>query len=216
MERIRSINGLAKVHVTQYSQVPQLESFLLDIHAYDGVETLENMPKAHSHLDPVSPPRPPPLSCNPHIENVNNKHLKATSSSQSHRASPPSPSPSPPSHPPISPPSNPGSASSSGRTPSYLPPIRSPLPPKPSKPLTRTPHICSPHPSSETPPSPSTAPKASSRPPTARPRCCRACAKFSSSWILSRLLPRRRRRGRSSSLAVGSEGWISRVVLRGR
>jgi len=56
MERIRSINGLAKVHVTQYSQVPQLESFLLDIHAYDGVETLEEMPKAHSHLDPVSPP----------------------------------------------------------------------------------------------------------------------------------------------------------------
>lgn len=54
LDRLRSINGLAKVHITQYSQVPELEAFLLDIHAYDGVETLEYMQGAHSHIDPVS------------------------------------------------------------------------------------------------------------------------------------------------------------------
>lgn len=54
LERIRSINGMAKVHVTKYSQVPELEGFLLDIHAYEGVGALYNVPKAHSHLDPVS------------------------------------------------------------------------------------------------------------------------------------------------------------------
>lgn len=54
LARVRSINGLAKVHVTRYSQVPQLESFLLDLHAYDGVNALDNIQaKGHSHLDPV-------------------------------------------------------------------------------------------------------------------------------------------------------------------
>ena len=52
--RIKGINGLAKIHKTQYSQVPRLESFLLDLHAYDGVDSLDTMSKAHSHLDPVS------------------------------------------------------------------------------------------------------------------------------------------------------------------
>ena len=51
--RVKSINGLAKVHITQYSQVPRLESFLLDLHAYDGVQSLENVEKGHSHIDPV-------------------------------------------------------------------------------------------------------------------------------------------------------------------
>lgn len=55
-QRIRGVNGLAKIHQTQYSQVPQLESFLLDLHAYDGVESLDAMSKGHSHLDPVSCP----------------------------------------------------------------------------------------------------------------------------------------------------------------
>lgn len=54
--RIRAINGLAKVHRTQYSQVPQLESFLLDLHAYDGVDSLDTVNQTHSHLDPVSYP----------------------------------------------------------------------------------------------------------------------------------------------------------------
>ena len=51
--RIKSINGLAKIHITQYSQVPQLESFLLDLHAYDGVQSLDDVEKGHSHIDPV-------------------------------------------------------------------------------------------------------------------------------------------------------------------
>ena len=58
-ERIRSINGLAKIYKTSYSQVPQLETFLLDLHAYDGVESLNTVSQGHSHLDPVSLPSTP-------------------------------------------------------------------------------------------------------------------------------------------------------------
>ena len=55
-DRIRSINGLAKIHVTERSRVPQLEGVLLDLHAYDAVDEaeLEFASKGHSHLDPVS------------------------------------------------------------------------------------------------------------------------------------------------------------------
>lgn len=53
-ERVRAINGLAKIHVTQYGSIPQLEGLLLDLHAYDGLEALETAGKEHSHLDPVS------------------------------------------------------------------------------------------------------------------------------------------------------------------
>ena len=52
-ERIRAINGLAKVQRTRYSRVPRLEGVLLDLHAYDGVESLDTAAKGHSHLDPV-------------------------------------------------------------------------------------------------------------------------------------------------------------------
>ena len=52
--RIQGINSLAKLHVTQYSQVPELEGVLLDIHAYDGTELPSFGEKGHSHLDPVS------------------------------------------------------------------------------------------------------------------------------------------------------------------
>ena len=52
-DRVRSINGLAKIHRTFYSQVPNLDSFLLDLHAYDDVQNLETAQKGHSHLDPV-------------------------------------------------------------------------------------------------------------------------------------------------------------------
>ncbi|CAD6594268.1 MAG: hypothetical protein ASARMPRED_009002 [Alectoria sarmentosa] len=62
-QRIRGINGLAKIHRTLYSQVPKLESFLLDLHAYDGVESLDAMSMGHSHLDPtistITLPLPP-------------------------------------------------------------------------------------------------------------------------------------------------------------
>ncbi|KAI1115369.1 vitamin b12 biosynthesis, cobw-like protein [Nemania sp. NC0429] len=51
--RIRAINGLAKIHVTEQSKVPQLEGVLLDLHAYDRVETLDTTEKGHSHLDPT-------------------------------------------------------------------------------------------------------------------------------------------------------------------
>lgn len=52
---ITGINNLAKIHVTSHSRVPQLESVLLDLHAYDSVqeEDLEFASKGHSHLDPT-------------------------------------------------------------------------------------------------------------------------------------------------------------------
>ena len=52
---IRSINLLAKIHITQQSRVPALEGVLLDLHAYDNVdaEALEFASRGHSHLDPV-------------------------------------------------------------------------------------------------------------------------------------------------------------------
>jgi G3E family GTPase len=53
-ERVESINGLAKIHVTQQGQVPHLERFLLDLHAYDNVGNLDVAHKGHSHLDPAS------------------------------------------------------------------------------------------------------------------------------------------------------------------
>lgn len=52
-DRIKSINGLAKIHLTKESAVPRLGGFLLDLHAYDNVVELDNA-KGHSHLDPVS------------------------------------------------------------------------------------------------------------------------------------------------------------------
>ncbi|CAN8102727.1 unnamed protein product [Discula destructiva] len=51
-ERIKSINGLAKIHLTKESAVPKLEGYLLDLHAYDNVVELDNT-KGHSHLDPT-------------------------------------------------------------------------------------------------------------------------------------------------------------------
>lgn len=52
--RVRSINGLAKMHVVEYAKVPRLEGVLLDLHAYDdfSVEDVgEFAAKGHSHLD---------------------------------------------------------------------------------------------------------------------------------------------------------------------
>ncbi|OCK79318.1 cobW-domain-containing protein [Lepidopterella palustris CBS 459.81] len=52
-QRIRAINGLAKLHVTHRSKVPQLSGLLLDLHAYDsvGVGEMEFAARGHSHLD---------------------------------------------------------------------------------------------------------------------------------------------------------------------
>ena len=54
VERIRSINGLARIKTTTKSEVPQLEGFLLDINAYADVtaDDLTFASKGHSHLDP--------------------------------------------------------------------------------------------------------------------------------------------------------------------
>lgn len=49
--RIQSINGLAKLHITSQSVVPQLEGVLLDLHAYDRVDEIDRTEKGHSHLD---------------------------------------------------------------------------------------------------------------------------------------------------------------------
>lgn len=56
VERIRSINGLARIKTTTKSQVPQLEGLVLDLHAYDEVTDadLKFASKGHSHLDPVN------------------------------------------------------------------------------------------------------------------------------------------------------------------
>ncbi len=53
--RVKSINGLAKVHITSHGHLPQLEGALLDLHAYDSVDAaeLDFALKGHSHLDPV-------------------------------------------------------------------------------------------------------------------------------------------------------------------
>ena len=55
VERIRSINGLARIKTTTKSEVPQLEGFLLDINAYANVtaDDLTFASKGHSHLDPT-------------------------------------------------------------------------------------------------------------------------------------------------------------------
>ena len=55
--RVTAINGLAKIHVTEKGRVPQLEGFLLDLHAYDRVGALDVAAKGHSHMDPVSRPK---------------------------------------------------------------------------------------------------------------------------------------------------------------
>ena len=51
--RVRSINSLARVQITEQSRVPQLEGLILDLHAYDRVsaENLDFVEKGHSHLD---------------------------------------------------------------------------------------------------------------------------------------------------------------------
>lgn len=51
--RVRSINSLAKIQVTQQSRVEALEGSILDLHAYDRVtaENLDFAEKGHSHLD---------------------------------------------------------------------------------------------------------------------------------------------------------------------
>ena len=52
--RMRSINGLADIKTTSHSRVPQLEGFVLDLHAYDQHTAIPDFHlKGHSHLDPT-------------------------------------------------------------------------------------------------------------------------------------------------------------------
>lgn len=53
-QRVRSINALAKVSTTTKAEVPTLEGFILDLHAYDAVSAadLSFADKGHSHIDP--------------------------------------------------------------------------------------------------------------------------------------------------------------------
>ena len=52
-DRVQGINSLATVHVTEYGRVPKFEGLILDLHAYDGIGSLETSEKGHSHLDEV-------------------------------------------------------------------------------------------------------------------------------------------------------------------
>lgn len=53
--RVRSINALARLYITDHSRVPDLEGLILDLHAYDSVDaaSLDFASKGHSHLDPA-------------------------------------------------------------------------------------------------------------------------------------------------------------------
>lgn len=54
VQRVKGINGLARVIVTDHGRVPALEGSVLDLHAYEGVEEVDFGGKGHSHLDGVS------------------------------------------------------------------------------------------------------------------------------------------------------------------
>lgn len=53
-DRVAAINSVAKIHVTDHSQTPQIEGVVLDLHAYDHLADLDFGKKGHSHMDPVS------------------------------------------------------------------------------------------------------------------------------------------------------------------
>ncbi|KAF7931854.1 uncharacterized protein EAE98_004590 [Botrytis deweyae] len=107
-ERITAINGLAKLHITEFGATPQLEGVLLDLHAYDRVDfNLEEVKaKGHSHLDPTITTltlTTPPLSPTslPHLDAWLRSLLwdsRIPSPSPSPSPSTPSPSPSPEIH----------------------------------------------------------------------------------------------------------------------
>ncbi|KAF5860406.1 hypothetical protein ETB97_001625 [Aspergillus alliaceus] len=52
-ERVQAINSVAKIHVTDHSQTPQIEGVVLDLHAYDHLASLDFGEKGHSHIDPA-------------------------------------------------------------------------------------------------------------------------------------------------------------------
>ena len=54
--RVMAINSIAKLHITNHSKVPQLDKFLLDLHAYDSAnpEEFKIDEEIRINIDPVS------------------------------------------------------------------------------------------------------------------------------------------------------------------
>lgn len=52
-DRVTAINSAAKIHVTDHSRTPQIEGIVLDLHAYDHLDSLDFSQRGHSHIDPV-------------------------------------------------------------------------------------------------------------------------------------------------------------------
>ncbi|PWY73556.1 cobW-domain-containing protein [Aspergillus heteromorphus CBS 117.55] len=50
-DRVVAINSAAKIHVTDHSKTPEIEGVVLDLHAYDHLDSLEFAEKGHSHID---------------------------------------------------------------------------------------------------------------------------------------------------------------------
>ncbi|WEW59602.1 hypothetical protein PRK78_005076 [Emydomyces testavorans] len=50
--RITGINGVATIHITDHSKVPQIEGALLELHAYDKLANVDFSEKGQSQLDP--------------------------------------------------------------------------------------------------------------------------------------------------------------------
>ncbi|GLB06744.1 COBW domain-containing protein 1 [Aspergillus tubingensis] len=50
--RVTAINSAAKVHITDHSKTPKIEGVVLDLHAYDHLDSLDFAQKGHSHMDP--------------------------------------------------------------------------------------------------------------------------------------------------------------------
>ncbi|KAL4968600.1 CobW family GTP-binding protein [Aspergillus stella-maris] len=51
-DRVTAINSAAKIHVTDHSRTPQIEGVVLDLHAYDHLDSLDFSASGHSHIDP--------------------------------------------------------------------------------------------------------------------------------------------------------------------
>ncbi|KAL2848794.1 cobW-domain-containing protein [Aspergillus pseudoustus] len=52
-DRVTAINRAAKIHETDHSRTPQIEGVVLDLHAYDHLDSLDFDEKGHSHIDPA-------------------------------------------------------------------------------------------------------------------------------------------------------------------
>ncbi|RAK93066.1 CobW domain protein [Aspergillus costaricaensis CBS 115574] len=51
-DRVTAINSAAKIHITDHSKTPKIEGVVLDLHAYNHLDSLDFAQKGHSHMDP--------------------------------------------------------------------------------------------------------------------------------------------------------------------